>query len=42
MPPVAGDKFADFTLLDHTRQTWQLSPALDKGALALVFYRGDW
>jgi peroxiredoxin len=42
VPPIIGDKFADFTLPDHSGQSWQLSRVLDKRALVLVFYRGDW
>jgi len=42
MAPAVGEKFDDFHLLDHAGHTWRLSDALNKGALALVFYRGDW
>jgi peroxiredoxin len=29
-------------LTDQSGQTWRLVDALGKGAVVLVFYRGDW
>jgi peroxiredoxin len=32
----------DLTLTDQNGQAWRLSDALRRGAVVLVFYRGDW
>lgn len=32
----------EFVLSDQAGQPWRLSAALAHGAVALVFYRGDW
>ena len=32
----------DFELTDQTGAAWRLQEALARGAVVLVFYRGDW
>lgn len=32
----------DFELTDQSGEPWRLSTALQRGAVVLVFYRGDW
>jgi peroxiredoxin len=32
----------DFALVDQAGETWRLRDALHRGAVVLVFYRGDW
>lgn len=32
----------DFELIDQAGQPWRLTDALQRGAIVLVFYRGDW
>lgn len=36
------DSAPDFTITDQDGNNWQLSKALEKGAVVLVFYRGHW
>ncbi|MDP9370125.1 MAG: hypothetical protein M3Q03_17960 [Chloroflexota bacterium] len=33
---------AEFELMDQAGQPWRLSDALERSAIILVFYRGDW
>ena len=37
-----GCGMKDFTAIDQNGQPWRLSEALGRGAVVLVFYRGDW
>ena len=39
---MKGTDVSKFELTDQTGQPWQLADALHRGAVALVFYRGDW
>lgn len=32
----------DFELTDQNGKSWRLADALERGAIVLVFYRGDW
>ncbi len=32
----------DIELTDQGGQRWRISEALERGAVVLVFYRGDW
>lgn len=32
----------DIELADQSGKLWRLSAELDRGAVVLVFYRGDW
>ena len=32
----------DIDLTDQGGQRWRLADALERGAVVLVFYRGDW
>lgn len=32
----------DFTLTDQAGRPWRLGEWLERGAIVLVFYRGDW
>jgi len=36
------EKAIDFELPDQDGALWHLSDQLNKGAVLLVFYRGDW
>lgn len=43
MPAIhVGNQAPTFELPDQDRQPWSLSDHLQKGPIALVFYRGDW
>ncbi len=33
---------SDIELTDQAGQPWRLAGALQRGAVVLVFYRGDW
>ena len=37
-----GTDVDDIELTDQTGQPWRLADALQRGAVVLVFYRGDW
>ena len=37
-----GTDVYDFELDDQAGQPWRLAGALQRGAVVLVFYRGDW
>lgn len=39
---VPKDRAPDFALVAHTGETWQLSSALQRGPVVVVFYRGHW
>ncbi len=39
---VEGASVPDFELTDQAGQPWHLSDALQRAAVVLVFYRGDW
>jgi len=36
------EKAMDFALPDHEGHAWRLADHLARGAVLLVFYRGDW
>jgi peroxiredoxin len=40
--PIAGETAPDFELLDSTRAPRRLSELTSRGALVLLFYRGNW
>ncbi len=33
---------SDIELIDQAGQPWRLAGALQRGAVVLIFYRGDW
>jgi len=37
-----GTDVDDIELTDQTGQPWRVADALQRGAVVLVFYRGDW
>ncbi len=37
-----GQKIPDFELPDQQGMPWSLSGQIERGPVALVFYRGDW
>ncbi len=39
---VGEGNVSEFELVDQAGQPWHLSDALQRGAVVLVFYRGDW
>jgi peroxiredoxin len=41
-PPIAGERAQDFELLDSTRTPRRLSELTSRGAVVLLFYRGNW
>ena len=52
MPGAVGDDWdreqvgegnvSEFELVDQAGQLWRLADTLQRGAVVLVFYRGDW
>ena len=41
-PREKGTDVSGVELTDQAGQPWRLSAALRRGAVVLVFYRGDW
>ena len=41
-PAVPGEKAPEFTLPDETGRSHSLSEGLERGPLALIFFRGVW